>query len=203
MAGDAAGEVRVSLSRAARRLEPDDRIAGRSRLAPFAAVVLVFAVDALFQRFSPPLVLTALMDEAAHAATALLLLAGLRRRPRRSTAIGVLLGAVLIDVDHVPMYLGWGALSPAVGRPYTHSLAVLLLSAALSSRLSGDRRRAWLGVAFGIATHLARDMATGGVPLLWPVADRSVALPYALYAALLLGALASVSWRRFSTVQIG
>ena len=50
------------------------------------------------------------------------------------------------------------------------------------------RRGRPIGLAawFGVATHLLRDLATGGVPLWWPVSPRRVAAPYALYAALLL-----------------
>ena len=78
---------------------------------------------------------------------------------------------MLIDLDHVPQYVGWHVLRAAPsGRPLTHSLltvGVLLVLAAGSRRL----RLPFLGMAFGVALHLLRDASEGraGVPLLWPM----------------------------------
>jgi len=47
-------------------------------------------------------------------------------------------------------------------------------------------RPALLGIAFGFALHLARDLVTGpGVPLALPFSDASVRLPYLIYAGAL------------------
>ena len=161
-----------------------------------AGIVLIFAVDAVFGRYSPPLVVAALLDEPAHAATALLVLGAIRARPPAPFLLGALLGSVLIDVDHVPIYLGWDALTASDGsRPYTHSLLAVLAAVLAGRRTDGAVSRVIRGAAFGIAAHLLRDMATGGVPLLWPVSAQSVRLPYQLYAASLLLAWRALAWR--------
>jgi inner membrane protein len=133
----------------------------------------------------PPLLLLGLLDEPAHLATAWLFLAAFL--PGRARALGpwVLVGAVAIDADHVPLYL-WDALAAAPGaRPVPHSLltvAVLAAAAVASPRL----RSPLLGLALGVVLHLVRDLATGpGVPLLWPFGPAKVIVPYAVYLLVL------------------
>lgn len=186
---------RMSLSRAPGLLvEP-----GRARARFLAAIV--FAIDTLLARGSPPRAIEALLDEPAHAATALLFLAALRPRPLQGHGLGVVLGAVLIDADHVPMELGWDVLTRGTNRPYSHSLLALIGVIVIASCLRGGRRRLAFAVAFGLAAHLVRDMATGGVPLFWPRAAR-VRLPYGAYTAMLLVAVALAAWRaRADTVS--
>jgi inner membrane protein len=109
----------------------------------------------------------------------------------------------LIDLDHVPFYL-WGALlADPNGRPVTHSLATVVVLLALSAvrRL----RVPALGLALGVLLHLARDLATGpGVPLLWPLVDRSVLLPYAGYAVALtvIAVIAALAALRASRARV-
>lgn len=167
----------------------------RAAAAALPALLLVFVVDALFKCHQPPLPVAAIMDESAHAVTALLLLGALRQRPGRASVAGTLVGAVLIDVDHLPLEFGSDVLTRGTSRPYTHSLLAISGVVLIASALAGDRRRAVLGAAFGLATHLIRDMATGGVPLYWPVAASRIRVPYGIYAALLLIALGVVTWR--------
>lgn len=172
--------------------EGGSRDSAAPRIAWTSAVALVFFIDLVFRFVLPPRFTAGVMDEMAHVATALLLLGGLRRRFARSFVVGVLLGSVLIDADHVPMEVGWRVLTEGTNRPYSHSalsIAVVLLSTAM---LSGSRRSATLGVAIGIAAHLIRDMATGGVPFFWPITPHGFMLPYPVYGTMLIASLVRV-----------
>jgi inner membrane protein len=162
----------------------------RARARVWLGAGLVFAMDALFWRFDPPRAVAAVMDESAHAATALLLLDLARLPPSEPILAGTLVGAVVIDVDHIPSEIGWDVLVKGTGRPYTHSLFTLGESVLLACARTAPWRTVALSAAFGIVTHLLRDMATGGVPLYWPLATRAVTIPYAAYAILLLAAAA-------------
>ena len=163
-------------------------------LAPLA----VFAIDRLPTRGLPPAVLAAL-DEPAHLATAVVFLATLRPPVERSFAWGALLGAVLIDLDHLPALLGSRVLTAGTPRPYSHSLLAIALVLLIAARLPARWRRAALGVAFGIAAHLIRDLATPvgsapGVSIFWPFSPRAVRFAYGYYAALLVLAAGLTLW---------
>jgi membrane-bound metal-dependent hydrolase YbcI (DUF457 family) len=144
-----------------------------------------------------------LVDEPAHLATcaiglfALAALAG--SWPSGRFAAAALISSVAIDLDHIPGYLGTHFLTGALPRPYTHSallVGVLLLLGWATSRR--HLRQLLLGVAFGVSTHLLRDLATGpGVSLLWPLSGTPLEIPYPLYAAVLLAAVATHLPRRF------
>jgi inner membrane protein len=154
-------------------------------LAATAAVAVVLALDVVIAARDWPLVVLGAMDELAHLATAWLFLTALLPG-RWSAAVPWALGdAVVIDLDHVPLYL-WGVGNAmGAGRPVTHSLAavMLLLAAAAPSR---RLRLPLCGLALGLLLHLIRDVATGpGVPLLWPLAERSVITPYENYVVAL------------------
>jgi len=150
-----------------------------------------------------------LLDEPAHLATCaigILALAAIRgRAPSARFSAAALLASVAIDVDHIPGYLGSHVLTGSSPRPYSHSAALvllLLLGAACSRRR--ERRQIWLGLGFGVAMHLFRDLATGpGIPLLWPISQAAVGVPYALYAAALVGATLSAlaAVRRLAPVR--
>jgi inner membrane protein len=135
------------------------------------------------------------LDEAAHLLTTLLFIwaiGGLARRPM----IAALVASVAIEIDHVPGRLGADWLTAGTPRPYTHSLltvVVVLAAAALWRR----RRALLLGVAFGLATHLFRDLAQSGsgVSLLWPGSDQSFSLPHWSYAAVMAAVVAVAAWR--------
>lgn len=139
-----------------------------------------------------------LIDEPAHLATcalALLAIVALTGSlPRRRFVVAALAASVLIDLDHVPGYVGSHALIGSLPRPYTHSLlfvALLLAVAALARRR--DLRLVLLGVAFGVSAHLLRDLATGpGIAFLWPLSGSPIRVPYVVYAATLV--LAMIAW---------
>jgi membrane-bound metal-dependent hydrolase YbcI (DUF457 family) len=128
------------------------------------------------------------LDALAHLLTALLLLQALPPRYRARLAPPALFASVAIDLDHIPQYLGNDFLTAGTARPYPHSLLTIavLLGAALLVR---RRRDLLLGLALGVALHFFRDLAESGgtgVPLLWPLSDRSFGYPHATYLALML-----------------
>lgn len=155
------------------------------RLTVVAALTVVLAVDAVVDE-DWPLPVLGLFDEIAHVATAWLFLVALLPDRHRSLAPWALLGAVLIDVDHIPLY-AWdiGAATHPEGRPITHSLTSVLVLLALS-RLGRLLRTPLVGLALGVLFHLVRDVVTGpGASLFWPIAETSVVLPYSLYVGVL------------------
>jgi inner membrane protein len=158
---------------------------------------VVFACDTLLPH-AQGIAAIAALDEPAHLATAALaLLAAVpweRLSRTWSLHLVVLASAVLIDVDHVPLYLGLSSIAPG-GRPVTHSLATPLLLLAASTMLRRRSGPAVAAAAVGICLHLVRDLATGpGVSLFWPLTTTSVLLPYPAYAATVgvLGTAATV-----------
>ncbi len=146
--------------------------------------------------------LEALVDETAHVATALLLLGALDAQSMTNFGLAAALGGVLIDVDHVPMeFWRWDILTRTTGRPYPHSLAAFLGAMTIAYRLPAQYRRIGGAVIVGFAAHLARDLATGGIPLLWPVTAQQVRVPYRLYALLLALAASLIVWRECPSQQ--
>jgi inner membrane protein len=129
-----------------------------------------------------------LVDEPAHFATcavALCLVALSGRESSRTFVVAALVASVAIDLDHVPQHLGLDFLTAGTSRPYLHC-ALSVVIPALAAVALPRWRPALLGIAFGFALHLARDLVTGpGVPLALPFSDASVRLPYLLYAAAL------------------
>ena len=146
----------------------------RARLA-LACLGVVAAADYVIQRRGPTWFQIGPLDHAAHLATAALLMPP--GRPR-GWAVSFMAGALLPDIDHVPLAFR----DPEVGdpRPRTHSLI------ALGPALLGSR-----STAAGMATHYVRDLAMEpGVPLL---GGRHLRGPYGAYALLLLAAAYSRS----------
>jgi hypothetical protein len=161
-------------------------------LAALACLAVVAAADLVLSRKRPPWILVGFFDEPAHLATAGVALANLRPRSKE-WALGFMAGAVLPDLDHVPLAVS--RVHPSVDdpRPVTHCLlAVSPLFAAARLQEPGPSRDAVAGAAVGTLAHFARDLAVGtGVPLLQPLTGRNLKLPYPLY----LGALAALAAR--------
>jgi inner membrane protein len=158
-----------------------------------ALVAAVFAADLFWGLVadSTGSLAYALIDEPAHLATcavALLALVAAGAPLSRRFAAAALLASTAIDVDHLPGYLGSHLLmAPSMPRPYSHSVLTIALLLGLGLYLRGDRREISFGLAFGVAAHLCRDLATGpGVPLLWPLSAAPATVPYGVYAAVLL-----------------
>jgi mannan endo-1,4-beta-mannosidase len=182
-----------------------------TRLA-VALVAVVFALDLLWAlaEGSTGSLGYGLLDEPSHLATCGVLLLAVAasaalRLPARFV-VAALLASVMIDLDHLPRYLGWSGLSGSLPRPYSHCLllvlAFLLFAWATTRR---DIRQIALGVALGLGAHLLRDVATGpGVPLGWPFTDDVVRLPYAFYATTMVLAVAYVATpRRALATRLG
>jgi membrane-bound metal-dependent hydrolase YbcI (DUF457 family) len=146
--------------------------------------------------FSAPRLREAILDESAHVLTGLLLLkaAGIAGGLPALPVLPVLAGAVLIDLDHVPMELGLNTITRGTNRPYSHSLLTVGCVLAVAVVAGAGARRVALAVAFGIGTHLLRDLATGGVPLVWPWLARRESIGYGVYLGVLLVSAAWVAW---------
>lgn len=170
----------------ARRLR--DRL--REDLSPAWVVVcaaVLFAADFGSQRAGGSFLPGGPLDELAHFTTALLLLQAVPQKHRAGLAVPALIGSVLIDVDHVPQYLGHDFLTVGTPRPYTHSLMTVLVLVSLASVMR-RHRNIFLGLALGIALHFCRDLGEGngnGVALLWPFSDHNFSYPHATYLTLM------------------
>jgi inner membrane protein len=186
--------------RAARRIDdstplrPTDGTA-RALLAHHVPLLLAFLcaaaivlIDDMFFTFSLPQRFTAPLDEVGHAATMVLVLCTLTRQMPRAFVVGSLLGATMLDLDHLSIVFHLHAWVPPHGRPYSHSLAIV----AVVGLLTGPARR-WhvfgIGVACGLLAHLFRDLATGVAPLFWPVSTLQLSIPHSLYEAAIIGVL--------------
>jgi membrane-bound metal-dependent hydrolase YbcI (DUF457 family) len=158
----------------------------KSSVAAFTPLLLLFGIDALLRRHDYPRRVSGPLDEIAHAATAISLVVPLQSDAGTIRSIGVLGGAVLLDLDHLPQVFGARWLAATGERPYPHSLLFVLLLAG-AGRMSEDRWRQGIqGAAIGVTTHLLRDMATGGVLFYWPLIRTSIRIPYWSYASLLI-----------------
>ncbi len=169
-----------------------------------ALVATVLVLDLLWSLIegSTGAIAYGLIDEPAHLATCVVALLAMlaltaTKLPRRFV-VAALVSSVAIDLDHLPGYLGSHLLMGSMPRPYTHSLllvVVLVVTATLVRRR--DQRQIWLGIAFGVAAHLLRDLATGpGVAFLWPLVIAPIKIPYALYAGTLVAAMIACLPRR-------
>ena len=156
---------------------------------PAAALAAIVLLDLVREARDWPLPVVGALDEPAHLLTAWLVLAAVTARTTALRLLPwVLAGAVLLDLDHVPLFLGFDVAATQSGRPVTHSLTTVavLLAASLAVR---RRRTSLAGLAAGAATQLLRDLFTGpGVPLWWPALSADVRLPYLGYLAM-VGAL--------------
>ncbi len=162
-------------------------------LGALAALATVVGVDRLLAARWWSLPAEAVLDESAHLLTAWLLLAAAGVRSRRVVA-WALAGAVLIDLDHLPLYAGL-PVSADGGRPVSHSVATVLVLLLAAGAWRAQRSRL-AALALGVVLHLVRDLAVGpGVPLLWPVLSDSVRVPHAGYLAVLAAAVAVIAVR--------
>jgi LexA-binding, inner membrane-associated putative hydrolase len=180
----------------------------RARLLSTRTVLICVAciaiADLLIWRWRAPYAIEALFDEPAHLATGLVALAAFGLWFEGPVLLAVLIGSVLIDVDHVPHVLGSGILEHGVPRPYTHSLGtILVVVAALAWLRNRQARRFTTVVALALAVHFVRDAAEPGGPgvsLLWPLSDHGFTIAYGWYAGA-IAVLAAVALRRRRTID--
>ena len=94
-------------------------------------MALVF--DAMDRDTPYSVVETGLLDEPSHFATTALCVLALRRfmALKRSFVVAAMIASVAIDLDHIPGYLGHGFSPHHGGRPYTHSIATVLVLLAI------------------------------------------------------------------------
>ena len=162
----------------------------RSPLLPVAMLIAIVGLDWVQDSRRWDVVETGVLDEPAHLATAALALGAVVGWPLlcryRSFTVAALIASMAIDIDHIPLYAGVRHISAFHGgRPFTHSLAtvvVLLLLAGLLRRA----RPVLSGAGIGVALHLFRDLATGpGVSLFWPLSWSDEGFPHSVYIGIL------------------
>lgn len=161
---------------------------------PLLLVPLIVAVDALF-RGADWLPLHGLADELSHVMTATIWLLAAQRLGLDLHVLPGIIAAILIDIDHVPDILGLASPPEGTSRPVTHALWIVLVVLA-SALLARKHRASGVGIAVGLLSHLARDLATGTVLLWWPLFDQRVSTPYPTYI-LFTAALAALASSRF------
>ena len=133
------------------------------RRPALACLATIGIADYVIHRRKPSWLQVGALDEPAHLATAILL----NERPTPA----YLAGALLPDLDHVPLV--FGDPTPGDARPRTHSILTVLPALVVSREL-----------AAGMLAHFARDLSLhAGAPVLWPLSSKSLRVPYALYAA--------------------
>lgn len=162
------------------------------------ALAIVLLTDIWLAGGERSLLERAVSDETGHLLTAVLLLAALPPALPGRFIAGALLGAVAIDLDHLPLIFGSDLLTQQTNRPFTHCLLTVFLLAAVSRLLPAHWRWFGLGLAAGVLAHFWRDLATStaGVPLLWPWQRFGFTLPYWLYVGVLVGCVAVATWRQ-------
>jgi inner membrane protein len=167
-----------------------------------AALAVILVLDVALTARTWSVLPMGLMDEPAHLLTAGLVMAAVLPGSARTTVSWAFAAAVLIDLDHIPLYL-WGLLSAeGSARPVTHSLATVAVLAGLALVCRGRWRMAFLGLALGVALHLVRDVATGpGIPLWWPVESQDLKLPYTVYATAMTVVTAIAAGRRLRAAR--
>lgn len=169
-----------------------------------AALATVVVLDLALAARSWSVPVEAVLDEPAHLLTAWLLLAAMGVRSRQ-VLVWALAGAVLIDLDHLPLYAGF-AVTAGDGRPVSHSLATVLVLLVAAGAWRSQRTRL-AALALGVGLHVTRDLASGpGVPLLWPVLGNSGPVPYVVYLTVLVVAVVAVAvraWRGGTTGSTG
>jgi hypothetical protein len=143
----------------------------------------------------------ALLDGVCHLGTALVVawpaLPSIRERRRFMQIIAC--SALLLDLDHIPAARS-ARLERCMtmpGRPVSHSVvSIIALAAAVEVLVPG--RQLSLATLLGLSSHLLRDLATGGAPLLHPkrVVTVSTGAQVLLLSALTLAGRSAS--RRFS-----
>ncbi len=154
---------------------------------PLLLTTVALAFDAARRTIPFGVWTTGPVDEVAHLSTAALGLLALARfidAPHRFD-VAALIASVVIDLDHIPLYLG--LLGNQGQRPVTHSLstvAVFVVAAAASRR----HRAVLAGVATGLVLHFARDIAEGypGVRVFWPLQDTSWMVSHAWFLGMIV-----------------
>ena len=149
-----------------------------------AAAIVLFAVDQLaYQQAGASVPLQGPLDWIEQLLTILFIAWALPMLIDRRRLLAALVMSVAIDADHIPGYLGSHILTGGLPRPYTHSLATVVVLLALAA--VRPNWRGWAsGGALGVLSHLWRDLAEpkgSALALFWPLSDRAVMTSTTLY----------------------
>jgi inner membrane protein len=183
-----------------------------------ALAVAVVIIDRTIRWHAMAFVPQTLIAGPCHLASALVVLGAITRF--RAAPLDPKFGwsmmacSVLIDIDHLPLVFGSSELTNGTPRPYTHSLAVVvvLIVATVVARSWSQRAKTpssatttqiLAGVAWGVGAHFLRDVATASMPLWWPVTKVGVEVPYWWYMLALLVIIAIPLRRPGKGVVVG
>jgi inner membrane protein len=171
-------------------------VAGRA-LACAAALLTILSIDRWLAADERSLIATGILDEIAHLLTAILLICAFPARLPPGFVVGAMAGAVLIDLDHLPLMLGSDLLTRDTHRPLTHGLLAIVVVLGMAGIVPARWRWIGVGLAVGFSIHFWRDLATStaGVPLLWPWRSTGYLTPYPLYVGSLVACAALVVMR--------
>ncbi len=163
------------------------------RLSAVLAAAIIGLCDRGLSARPKSKTIVGLLDESAHVATTVLLLAP-GRLPTGSPVVPAALAAsVIVDLDHVPQYLGIECLTEGTPRPYPHSWVTLGAAGAFAAARR-QRREPALGAVLGLSSHFFRDLAlprsNPGIAFLWPFSKARLCIPYRVYVGVLGAALA-------------
>jgi hypothetical protein len=139
-----------------------------------ACLATISVADLLLHRRKVPWLAIGIFDHPAHLATAGLVALNVGRS--RAWERGLLVGSLVPDVDHIPLALQEEHPEDGDPRPNTHTPLAVVPVAAAASVTGSDALR---GVAVGMLTHYARDLAVGGG---LPTMGRTLRAPYPAYA---------------------
>jgi inner membrane protein len=168
-------------------------------LAAPAALLAIWLLDRWLGSGTHALLPNGVADETAHLLTMALILGVFPWPLAPRLVAGALAGAVLIDLDHLPLVLGSEVLTSETNRPFTHGLLVIAGLAGAAGLLPSRWRPFVIGLALGLAAHFFRDMATStaGVPLFWPLSRTGHRISYAAYSGLLICCAAVLIWKLY------
>ena len=139
-----------------------------------ACLATIAVADVVLHRRKVPWLAIGIFDHPAHLATAGLVAINVRRSPRWQ--LGLFAGALLPDVDHIPLALQEEHPQDGDPRPNTHTPLTLVPMAAAAALTGSETLH---GTAAGMVTHYARDLAVGGG---LPTMGRTLKMPYPVYA---------------------
>jgi LexA-binding, inner membrane-associated putative hydrolase len=139
-----------------------------------ACLATIAVADAVLHRVKLPWLAIGIFDHPAHLASAELVALNVRRS--KAWRRGLLVGALLPDVDHIPLALRPEHPRDGEPRPNTHTLLAVAPVAAAAAITGSEPLR---GAAAGMLTHYVRDLAVGGG---LPMMGRSLRAPYPAYA---------------------
>lgn len=156
----------------------------------------MLALHPVLDGLDAPFLVIGSLDWIGHLATAVIVVGSLPVALRTRALVAALAASLLIDLDHLPQYLGTDVLTDGTARPYGHTLTAVLVAVAAALALRGRAREVAAGVTLGVLVHLLRDVASGpGISPLWPLSDAVARVPFWLEAAL-LAVLAARAWYR-------